>query len=209
MTPLSITAGQRFGRLVVVDRAPSRDGRRVYNCLCDCGTMAAILGSPLVNGRTRSCGCLRRESTSSRMTTHGLSRKFSGEYAAWKSMNKRYYKPYFIGYSNYGGRGIHVCQRWRNSFQKFFNDVGPKPSAKHSLDRVDNNGDYAPGNCRWATRLEQAQNTRSNVTSLKEAENIRTQYALGGVTKRELCWQYGLAEQTIYRIVENLSWRAE
>lgn len=151
-------AGTRFGRLVVVVRAGSnRHRKKLWRVLCDCGNETIVIGSDLRAGQTRSCGCLDRE----RLTTHGMTN--SVEYAAWKSMIGRCMRPQNKNYKFYGARGVTICNHWLESFENFYADVGPRPSADHSLDRYpDNKGNYEPGNVRWATIQQQGRNKRSN-----------------------------------------------
>lgn len=155
--------GLRFGRLLVISELkPVTSGPIKWNCQCDCGNKKVILGASLRDGLTESCGCLQRELFAQRRTIHGQSipHKQTSEYWAWQSMKRRCLNPKNRYYCNYGGRGIKVCDRWIHSFENFFADVGPKPSPKHTIDRKNNDGNYEPGNVRWATRLEQMANTR-------------------------------------------------
>lgn len=147
--------GQRFGRLVVLNRAGSKRRRAAWLTRCDCGVELLRVSQELVSGKTRSCGCLRIKHG------EGSSRgKRSPEYRAWKGMKARCYSKSATGYENYGGRGIRVCRRWRNSFENFLADMGRKPGERFSLDRLDSNKDYSKDNCRWATFFEQNQNRR-------------------------------------------------
>jgi hypothetical protein len=153
--------GQRFGRLVVVADL----GSRFFACACDCnsGATKRVRSDHLLHGRTRSCGCLKSESTHT--TKHGGARK-SGhlpEYDIWAGIISRCTIQTDTGYPRYGGSGITICARWRNDFAAFLADVGRRPSPKHSIDRYPNQaGNYEPGNCRWATKKQQARNMRSN-----------------------------------------------
>jgi len=148
---------QRFGRWTVLGSSASR--RERWDCRCDCGTTRSVRGSTLVAGESRSCGCLQREIAAAlTKETHGQSR--TALYGTWNMMIQRCTNPHVERYPLYGGRGIKVCERWRNDFAAFAADMGPKPSPQHSIDRTNNDGDYEPGNCRWATRSEQQRNTR-------------------------------------------------
>ena len=151
--------GDRFGRLTITRVLNKSKHKRVYSeCVCDCGNIVQVLLSSLKNGNTKSCGCLRKELTSLRMSTHKKS--FSPEYNSYHHMIKRCYKKNTNVYSGYGGRGIKVCDRWLESFENFYKDMGEKPSKKHSLDRINNDGNYEPDNCRWATQSTQVINSR-------------------------------------------------
>lgn len=144
--------GQRFSLLLVVKRADNgRRGETYWQCKCDCGAVRNVRASHLRCGKTRSCGCV----TKSR--THGM--YASPEYTAWHQMRQRCLNTRHAAYAGYGGRGITVCSEW-SSFENFFVDLGPRPSDKHSLDRVNNNGNYEPSNCRWATHSQQMRNRR-------------------------------------------------
>lgn len=157
-------SGRIFGKLTVLRhieplRTASGVSRRRVACRCECGREHVVFVRSLIakSNPTRSCGCSRPGINQ----THGESRPPSAEYASWRAMRQRCLDQSTASWKRYGGRGITVCDRWRDSFEAFLEDMGRKPSPAHSLDRwPDNDGNYEPGNCRWATAKEQSENSR-------------------------------------------------
>ena len=155
--------GKVFDRNTVIDeRGRDRFGQVLWLCQCSCGNEHLVTGGRLRRGESKSCGCLRHEGGPLR---HGDSARgrLTPEYRTWSNMIDRCERPGNKSYKDYGGRGIAVCARWRGDFALFLADMGRKPSALHSIDRIRNDEGYGPGNCRWATRQEQNRNKRSNI----------------------------------------------
>lgn len=179
MTKLVDLTGQRFGRLIVIRRSPS--SKRVnWLCQCDCGGECSPTTYCLRSGRTQSCGCIQRERTgaAARISSRTHGKTDTPEYRSWSAMRSRCTNPHSTGYDRYGGRGIKVCDRWLNSFEQFLADMGHRHSAKYSLDRIDQDGDYEPINCRWATRIEQANNRRDNRIVIIDGRKITLRNAV-------------------------------
>jgi hypothetical protein len=155
--------GQRFGKLIVESHnsVKSLSGGTRWNCICDCGNKTTIASGNLTTGNSTSCGCVRSKLLSERMSTHGMTG--SPEHDIWRAMLSRCSNPNVINYERYGGRNITVCDRWLNSFENFYSDMGTRPSPEHSIERKENDKGYEPGNCYWATKAEQANNKRNNV----------------------------------------------
>lgn len=149
--------GRTCGRWLVLYRAPNIGRRTAWWCECDCGAFRVVLTQSLRNGSSASCGCLKRERMSGVMAVHRACG--TREYNSWQNMIQRCTNVNRKEYANYGGRGITVCPEWRLSFEAFYKDMGPRPEGM-TLDRADNEGNYEPGNCRWATRSQQNHNQR-------------------------------------------------
>jgi hypothetical protein len=202
--PLRDLTGQTFGRLTVVSRGAdyvSPKGKHVpmWTCECSCGGSTDVQTSILLRGATKSCGCLQRD-LGAPNKTHGLSG--TDRYVTYRSMIARCYNENAPAYKHYGGRGIRVCDRWRGpgGFENYLSDLGPKPWPGATVDRELNDGPYSPDNCRWATRIEQARNTRST---------LMLDWQGGTQSLRTLADQFGIdAERVANRIFKH-GWSVE
>lgn len=186
--------GTEVGKLHVCEFVGFRRGRPLMRCRCECGTLTLSDAHHLFHGAAKSCGCARKTTLRRIKTKHGYA-PYHGKkprvYSAWKAMRERCLNPRNIAFKNYGGRGITVCERWRQ-FSEFLADMGEPPTNKHSIERKDNNGNYEPSNCVWATQMEQASNNRRN-----------WHVTLGGVqmTVAEATRRTGLKHTRIYKFL--------
>jgi hypothetical protein len=197
--PLKDLSGQKFGRLTVIERHGTSSNPVMWKCECDCGTEKPVAYKHLKYGGTISCGCYRDE-YNKRPRSHGQSCKAGNHrtktYTTWEGIKQRCHNPNYHQYANYGGRGIKVCERWRNSFEAFFEDMGEKPKGL-TLERIDNDKGYSKENCRWATSKEQARNRRDNRFITYNGETkIMTDWAR----------QYGLSRGVLWHRLYNMKW---
>jgi hypothetical protein len=178
--------GQRFGRLTALSRIKTPGKPSKWLCQCDCGNTSTPHTKSLTTGDTQSCGCIYKGPE----PIHNMYK--TAEYRAWGSLVQRCTNPNSRNWRNYGGRGITVCERWRNSFADFYKDMGPRPTPVHQIDRIDNDGNYEPGNCRWATRSENQDNRRNTIMLALNGE-------LKSIT--EWCKELNISKSTVqYRL---------
>lgn len=187
---------QRFGRLRVVAKEPSKRNQTMWRCLCDCGAVTVVAANPLVSGRTKSCGCHRRQILSTSNLRHGKSG--TRTHNIWRGMLKRCQTKTCAAYPNYGGRGINVCDRWQ-TYENFLVDMGEAPIGA-SIERKDVNGHYEPSNCVWLSKERQNLNKRSTL-----------QVTIGEETKPLSVWceGKGLRYGLVYDLIARLGWPPE
>lgn len=191
-------AGEQIGYLKVIGYVGADNRRSMWLCRCKCGRFVRLAHTTLASSRQNSCGCLRSALASTRSKTHGLCAAKSSLVAKWHAMVKRCHDPENREFHNYGGRGIIVCDRWRFDIRSFAADMGEPPTSKHSLERIDVNGNYEPSNCRWATSFDQTRNMRRNRT-----------ITIGGITRcvADWCAAIGISATDAYhRVGRGWSW---
>lgn len=173
--------GKRFGQLTVTALEEVRNQNTVWRCRCDCGRDHVARARVLMSGKTKTCGCSRGE-------PHGLTG--TRIFHCWRNMVARCANPKVREYRHYGGRGVEVCERWKASLLAFISDVGMPPTDRHEIDRINVNGNYEPGNCRWATRRQNMNNMR---------RNVRVEYAGIEYTIADLAREFGLGYAFLYQ----------
>lgn len=197
--------GKRFGRLVGVRLArisDSGDARWIFQC--DCGREHEADGTHVRRGNTKSCGCLNKETYASRATTHGMSH--TTEFRCWSSFINRCYNSHNNAFKNYGGRGITVCAEWRNSFEQFYADMGPRPAPHLTIERKNNNLGYSKENCVWGTNTDQSRNRRSVVLTLDLAREVRM-VKVSGENISKWARDHGIKPAAAHRAASGRSWK--
>ena len=181
--------GKTYGMLLVLEHVDGISPNEKYLCQCECGKEAVVRKCHITSGHTRSCGCYHDTIlTAGLRTKHGMAR--TPTYECWKGMKQRCYQPSAASYKSHGARGITVCDRWRNSFELFLEDMGTRPDGL-TLDRIDNNGNYEPANCKWSTPKEQGNNKRNNkfYTVAEVTKNLEGWTQSTGLTRQALSWR--------------------
>ena len=194
MKPLDLV-GEKFGRLTVIERTENKGSKAAWKCICDCGGFTVAVSHDLISGHTQSCGCFQKEMTSKASKTHGM--RFTKIYHVWQSMKDRCFNPNNKRFNDWGGRGITVCDEWKNDFQAFYDHVSQLPhfgEEGYSLDRINNDGNYEPGNVKWSTQHEQCRNRRNNILIALNGKTF---------TLAELSEATGVKYSTLYHRYKN------
>lgn len=192
MARINYTKGERVGYCIFLEDAQDVGWRRKAKFLCECGNEFTADIQSVKTGHAKSCGCKRIAEVKKTSTKHGLSHL--PEFKIWVDIRRRCYQPQNKSYANYGGRGIGMSEEWRNSFENFIRDVGRRPSAVHTIDRIDNNKGYEPGNCKWSTREDQGRNKRNNILINWKGEIV---------CRAELCKRYGARPENVDSRLKN------
>lgn len=210
--PVSDLTDQRFGKLVVLHRDGSRRGRAAWSCRCDCGNVVQRVGFDLTHGSAPSCGCEIK--TKPIKYTGGRAKiENAAMYNRWSNMRRRCNDPKQRQYHDYGGRGIKVCPEWDASFQAFMDYMGEPPTPDHTMDRIDNDKGYEPGNVKWSTYVEQAANKRP--TSLRGERNAKAKLTEDQVREirasdrkpSHLAREYGISLPAMIAVIKRLTWK--
>lgn len=189
--------GKTFGRWTVLGPASNNDGHYYWRCRCECGSMKNVYGPSLKRGKSTGCGCYFRQRLIERNTTHG--KHYDPANRVWVAVIQRCTNPNCSSYHKYGALGIRVCKRWRESFKAFLEDMGPRPCGT-TIDRIDNDGHYEPGNCRWATPKQQARNTSRNVFITHNGDTL---------TISAWAERLGFNNVTLWTRIRRLNWPIE
>ncbi len=199
--------GQKFGRLTVIRPTNERCfGRVVWLCRCDCGAIVKIDRGNLMNGSSRSCGCLKRAPLKERRkaSDYHVNGERSGTYICWGSMRQRCNNPKNPNYKDYGGRGIVVCERW-NDYKNFLKDMGKRPEGL-TLERIENDGNYEPENCKWVSMIEQGRNRRNVKLDPSKTKTIKKLLRKGELKLKEIAEMFHVTTRTIQDIKREKTW---
>ena len=210
MPPLIDLTGQTFGWLTVIERAHNRGPTTCWDCRCRCGQFVTARYPNLRSGRSRSCGCLMKEVSKNTLTTHGLSQELPRLYRIWKNMRTRCFNPRTTCYVRYGGRGVTVCEDWHGyaAFHEWATTNGYREDL--SIDRINNDGNYEPNNCRWATPKDQARNTSRKrlITHGGETKSLAEWSSKTGIHRRTLSSRFDKLEWSIEKALTSSPPRA-
>lgn len=207
----TIKIGHRFGRIITTG-IPYREGKYYYiKGFCECnGKEKTFRADHLMSELILSCGCIAEILHSFTRRTHGYTAKESSPlrrkaHQTWRSIKARCYRKACPSYIYYGARGILVCESWLKSFDNFIKDMGLPPSTQYSIERKNNDGNYEPSNCIWATATDQSRNNRNAKLTMEKAEMIRN-YSANGLTQRVLARKFGVTQSTIYHVINDMTW---
>lgn len=202
--PIGDISNAKFGKLTVIARSKQiRKGSVLWDCVCECGVHVVVASAKLASGHTTSCGCYRSANLLAMRTKHGFANR-TLTYRTWKEMRQRCNNPNSDKYKWYGGRGIGICARW-DSFDAFLEDMGERQPGT-TIDRIDNDGDYEPDNCRWASHVEQTRKQSKNKLTIALAAALRADHA-NGMSYRQLADKYGLGKQAVANCVLMKTWK--
>jgi len=199
--------GMKFGRWLVIKRGKNGNYKATrWECVCECGNEKLVNGSNLINGKSKSCGCLHSELVGKITLSHGYARKNKKNktYTTWISMRQRCNNPKSEAYKYYGGRGISICERW-NNFENFLKDMGERPE-NLTLERENNDGNYEPGNCKWATHEMQSRNNRWVKLNTLKVQVIKKLLAESSLTQKAIANIFSVTETHIGYIKSNKLW---
>lgn len=207
--PVINLLNEKFNRLTVIENIGKQNNEAYWKCLCDCGNYTNVTSGNLKRNKLKSCGCLFKDSPNK--IKHGKNK--TPEYKTWLTIKQRCNNKNDQAYSNYGGRGISVCEKWTNNFLDFLDDMGERPGDEYSIDRIDVNGNYEPGNCRWVTMLEQNRNQRKTKLNMEKAREIRSAFIPGVTTKVEIARFYSdkfnVNFNTVRGVLNNRHWNED
>ena len=199
--------GLKFGRWVAIKRGKNGNRKETrWQCLCECGNERLVKAYSLTHGDSQSCGCLQKELTRKKFLKHGCAAggKLTRAYEVWLNMRNRCNNPNHPSYKNYGGRGISVCDRW-SDFKGFLEDMGEQPAGLE-IDRIENDGDYEPGNCRWATSKQQKENNRKPKLTKLKVQVIKKLLAESSLTQEDIARIFIVSPMTISNINTEKTW---